>query len=132
MLVIDSSAFVDLQLERATTELVAAMGRSGHWVVPEHFRVEAFNAFRGSWLSRKLDDAGFDEAAHRLQTMDFDVWPTAPLVPRMRELAANATAYDAAYLALAEELNCPLVTADEKFARVPGIRCRVLVPSSRT
>jgi predicted nucleic acid-binding protein len=44
----------------------------------------------------------------------------------MRELGANATAHDAAYLALAEELHCPLVTADEKFARVPGIRCSVL------
>ena len=126
MLVLDSSAFVDLELERATPELVAALSRSGHWVVPEHFRVEAFSAFRGSWLSRQLDEAGFDQAAQRLQAMDFDVWPTAPLVPRMRELAVNATAYDAAYLALAEELSCPLVTADEKFARVPGIRCRVI------
>ncbi len=126
MLVLDSSAFVDLELERATPELVSAMARSGHWVVPEHFRLEAFNAIRGIWLGRKLDDDGLERATHRLQVLDLDVWPTAPLLPRIRELAANVTAYDAAYLALAEELSCPLVTADEKFARVPGIRCRVL------
>jgi len=126
MIVLDSSAFVDLELERANTELVDAMARSGHWVVPEHFRVEAFNALRGTWLGRQLSDARFDHAAHRLQVLDLDVWPTAPLLPRMRELAANTTADDAAYLALAEELACPLVTADEKFARVPGIRCQVL------
>lgn len=31
-------------------------------------------------------------------------------------------------LALAEELASPLVTADAKLSRVPGIRCRVLGP----
>jgi predicted nucleic acid-binding protein len=126
MLVLDSSAFVDVELGRAEPELVDAMQRSGHWVVPEHFRVEAFSAIRGAWLGGKLTDTAFERATHRLQVLDLDVWPTAPLIPRVRELAANATAYDAAYLALAEELSCPLVTADEKFARVPGIRCRVL------
>ncbi|HWH97737.1 MAG TPA: type II toxin-antitoxin system VapC family toxin [Pseudolysinimonas sp.] len=126
MLVLDSSAFVALELERATPEVVAALARSGHWVVPEHFRVEAFNALRGLWFGRKLDDARFERSTRRLQVLDLDVWPTAPLLPRIRELATNATAYDAAYLALAEELSCPLVTADEKFARVPGIRCSVL------
>ncbi len=37
----------------------------------------------------------------------------------------NLTAYDAAYVALAELLNCPLVTADRRLAGAPGLTCPV-------
>lgn len=43
----------------------------------------------------------------------------APLRRRIRELRANATAYDAAYLALAETLGRPVVTRDSKLASLP-------------
>lgn len=45
----------------------------------------------------------------------------------MWELRANPTGYDAAYIATAEAWNCPLVTADERFAAVPGTRCDIVV-----
>ena len=51
---------------------------------------------------------------------------------RAYELRENVTAYDAAYVALAEALDCPLLTADARLARAPGIRCEVeLVESPR-
>ena len=102
------------------------MASSGHWIVPEHFRAEAMNAIRGLWLGRKISVATLDDATAQLIRADLDVWPTAPLLPRMRQLADNANAYDAAYVALAEELGCVLVSSDSKFVRVPGIRCRVV------
>ncbi|MFE1394355.1 type II toxin-antitoxin system VapC family toxin [Nocardiopsis alba] len=40
-----------------------------------------------------------------------------PLWPRMRELANNLSGYDAAYVALAEQLDVPLVTADRRIER---------------
>lgn len=126
MRVIDASAWIDLSLGRASGALRDAMSASGEWFVPEHFRLEAFNAIRGVWLGNKIDDAQFAFHTGELANRAFEVWPTAPLFPRIRELARNASAYDAAYLALAEKLGCPLVTADAKFARVPGIRCRIL------
>lgn len=51
------------------------------------------------------------------------------LAPRCWELRDNVTPYDAAYVALAELLGCPLLTGDRRLARAPGIRCRVEVLS---
>jgi predicted nucleic acid-binding protein len=44
---------------------------------------------------------------------------------RAYELRSNVTPYDATYVALAEGLSCPLLSADARLARAPGIRCHV-------
>jgi predicted nucleic acid-binding protein len=44
---------------------------------------------------------------------------------RAYELGANVTPYDATYVALAEHLDCPLLTADGRLAAAPGLRCAV-------
>jgi predicted nucleic acid-binding protein len=48
-----------------------------------------------------------------------------PLLSRCWELRHNLTPYDASYVALAETLEVPLVTADLRLARASGIRCVV-------
>jgi len=48
-----------------------------------------------------------------------------PLLPRVWELRANLTAYDAAYVALAEGLRAPLLTCDARIAKAAGIRAAV-------
>ncbi|KAF0653593.1 PilT protein domain-containing protein [Cyanobium sp. Copco_Reservoir_LC18] len=51
------------------------------------------------------------------------------LLPRIWGLRGNLTAYDASYVALAESLGCPLLSADRRLARGPGPRCAIqLVP----
>jgi predicted nucleic acid-binding protein len=47
------------------------------------------------------------------------------LLPRIWELRHNLTAYDAAYVALAEALGAPLLTRDRRIAAAPGHRARV-------
>jgi predicted nucleic acid-binding protein len=53
--------------------------------------------------------------------------PHLPLLERCWELRYNLTPYDAAYVALAEMLEVPLLTADRRLARASGIRCDVKV-----
>ena len=52
-------------------------------------------------------------------------WPHEPLLPRMWDLRHNFTAYDAAYIALAESLGATLLTCDGALARSHGINCEV-------
>lgn len=50
-----------------------------------------------------------------------------PLLDRVWQLRDNVSAYDAGYVALAEALNCALVTADARLSRAPGIHCPITV-----
>ncbi len=52
-------------------------------------------------------------------------YPHDFLLPRIWELRANLTAYDAAYVALAEILGAVLLTGDERLATAPGHHARI-------
>lgn len=52
-------------------------------------------------------------------------YPAGGMLDRIWMLRENLSAYDASYVALAELLGCPLVTADRRLSRAPGIRCAV-------
>jgi predicted nucleic acid-binding protein len=54
-------------------------------------------------------------------------YPMTGLLERIWELRDNLSAYDAAYIALAELLGCALVTADGRLSRAAGIRCPVTI-----
>jgi predicted nucleic acid-binding protein len=49
------------------------------------------------------------------------------LLERVWQLRENLSAYDAGYVALAESLECSLVTADARISRAPGVRCPITV-----
>ena len=58
---------------------------------------------------------------------DFPVhrYPHEFLLPRIWELRNNLTAYDAAYVALAEALDAPLLTRDRRLAAATGHRAQI-------
>ncbi len=80
-------------------------------------------------VKTRLGSVGLDNAIERLETLPFIVAPPAtPLLKRAarlgRELAL--TFYDASFLALAVELDCPYITADrrlfERARTLPRVR----------
>ena len=54
-------------------------------------------------------------------------YAAGPLIERIWELRQTIAAYDAMYVALAEQLGCALVTADARLSGAPGLRCAVTV-----
>ncbi len=54
----------------------------------------------------------------------------SPFAERISELRHNLSSYDAWYVALAEELDTPLVTLDLRLVTAPGLRCRFLAPGT--
>lgn len=52
-------------------------------------------------------------------------YPISGMLDRIWELRDNVSPYDACYVALAEALDCALVTADGRLSRAPGVRCPI-------
>ena len=66
-----------------------------------------------------------DLAHAELVELPVELWPWQATATRAWELGANLSSYDAAYVALAEETDAPLLTRDARLASALGIRARV-------
>ena len=93
--------------------------------VPHLLDVEVLNVLRRYHLRVVLSPTRASLSLRRLSGMRLVRYPHASLVARIWELRGNLIAYDAAYVALAEALDAPLVTTDGRLARSPGHRARV-------
>ena len=127
MIVVDASALTNAFTDDGPvgTRSRAELARDAHWAAPEHLAVEVFSAVRGRWLCQKISEKRAEDALSAMVTTTIDLVAAGPLLTRMWELRNNVSGYDAAYLAVAETFGCPLVTADPRLARVPGLRCQV-------
>lgn len=94
---------------------------------PDLIDVETVAVLRKRWVAGDLGDRRFRAAIGDLEDLELERYPTLGPMRRAFELRANVTAYDAAYVALAEHLECALLTADERLANAPGLRCSVEV-----
>jgi predicted nucleic acid-binding protein len=122
-----ASALADDQAaeEAARGELRAA----DQVTAPDLVDVETVSVLRTRWLARTLTDQRFKAAVGHLQQLWFERVPTLRLMRRALEVRANVSAYDACYVALAERLDCELITADGRLAAAPGPRCAIRVLS---
>ncbi len=89
--------------------------------------LEVLHALRRQALLGTLSRERSSEALTDLGNISFARYPHTPLVGRIWELRENLTAYDAAYVALAEALDAPLVTMDARLAQAPGVRAAIEV-----
>lgn len=128
MIVVDASvlavALVDDDLAGDS-----ARARLGGQVIaaPDLIRLEVMSVIRRQVAAKRLTLRRADLALGDLAETPMRVAPHAPLMPRIWELRQNVTVYDAAYVALAEALDVPLVTGDARLSRAAGPRCRIEV-----
>ena len=92
---------------------------------PELIDLEVASVWRRAARSGRLDDRRAGLALADLASMPLARASHRPLVARIWDLRANLAPYDAAYVALAELLDCVLVTADRGLGRASGIECEV-------
>lgn len=124
--VVDASAVLAVWLDPDAADLANRLqGETLH--APAHIRIEAGNVIRRQRNSGILNDDVAHEAFTGIMNAPIQAWPFELVAARTWELGANATTYDAAYIALAEKLRIPLITHDRKLGRVPGVRCPVEV-----
>ena len=92
---------------------------------PHVLDLEVANALRRCLARGEVDDRGGDTALVNLEYVQIERHPHQPLLERIWQFRHNLTAYDAAYLALAERLDAPLLTLDSGLVSVAGHHARV-------
>ena len=130
MIVLDASAAVAvlLNLGVGARHIRERMEREdGGLHVPHLFEIEVINALRHHALRHGISESRRLELLEDLTTMSISRYAHTAMLPRIWELRDNVSAYDAAYIVLAETLEAPLVTRDARLARAPAIRAEVEV-----
>ncbi len=127
MIVVDASVFIDLfggSKDRGVIEhRLFSDGDSIH--APHLVDLEIVQALRRLVRNGDMPPTRVEEALEDLADTRIDRYPHSLFLPRIWELRDTLTAYDGAYVALAEALDATLVTRDARLARTRGHRARI-------
>jgi predicted nucleic acid-binding protein len=125
MIVLDASVVVELLTNGPLADSLRQdlAGRSDSFVSPHLLDIEVVSAIKRLVAGQRIDSHRSEQLLTGLAMLPARRFPHAPLLSRIWELRHNFTAYDAAYIALAEATNSVLYTSDEKLAH--GHRARV-------
>ncbi len=128
MLVVDASVLASALADDATDgDRARKRLRGESLAAPDLIDLEVTSVLRGRLVGGHLDLRRANLALTDLVALPIDRVRSASLVLRLWELRDNLTVYDAAYVALAEALDTPLLTADARLAKAPGPRCSIEV-----
>ena len=129
MVVVDASVIISTLVD---------VGREGQWaeaavadgilIGPELILVEASNILRRLEQAGEISQQEATNAHGDLLQLDMELFPFAPFAERVWALRNNLTCYDAWYVALAEEFDCPLITLDKRLSRASGPKCEIVIP----
>jgi predicted nucleic acid-binding protein len=127
MIVVDASAVIEALLRTPAAAAVDARlfgpGETLH--APNLLDVEVAQVIRRYVANGDIAAKRGREALDDLADLRLRRYPHDWLLPRIWELRHNLTAYDAAYVALAEALDAPLLTRDRRLAAAAGRRARI-------
>ncbi|CAN5147532.1 type II toxin-antitoxin system VapC family toxin [soil metagenome] len=129
MIVLDASAVVELVLNTEGGRRVAKRIAPPHETLhaPHLLTVEVAQVLRRYSMAGELDARTAAAAFGDLDDLTIERYDHEVLLSRVWSLRHNLTAYDAAYIALAEALDAPLLTADRRLAGAPAHLARVEV-----
>ncbi len=121
MIVVDSAAVVDALTAVAGSEELRMRLAAEELHAPTLLDYEVCSALRGMALGDQLSAARVQDALTDFDDLAIERWPsTDPLRRRAFQLRHNVSAYDAAYVVLAEALRSSVVTRDARLARSVG------------
>lgn len=127
MIVLDASVVVDLLLNRPSAAHLARRlrdpGEALH--APHLIDLEVAQTLRRYQAIGELSPQRARQGLLEFAQMPIERHPHWPFLERIWELRRNLTAYDAAYVALAEVLEAPLLTCDSAMAAAPGHRAKI-------
>lgn len=122
MIVLDASAVVEWLLRTTAGhrihQRVRLQPNSLH--APHLLDVEVLHVLRRLVHRGIVAPSRADDAIQDLLNLSITRHPHSGFVPRMWQLRHNFSAYDAAYVALAEGLGATLLTRDARLASAPG------------
>jgi len=129
MTVVDASAILEVLLQSpAASRVESRLFRAGETLhAPHLLDLEIAQVLRRYAAWKQLSESRAREAIQGLTDFPLTRYPHLVLLPRIWALRADLSAYDAAYVALAEALNAPLVTRDARMGKAPGHGARIEV-----
>lgn len=128
MIVVDASVLAPaLADDGADGDRVRGRLRGEQLVAPELVDLEVLSTLRRAARAGRLDQRRSGQALEDLAVLRLRRVSHLSLLPRVWELRDNLTAYDAAYVALAEALDALLLTADRGIGKANGVHCEVEV-----
>ena len=129
MIVLDASAVLEWLLQTRVGARIEArvFAEAATLHAPHLVDIEVAQVLRRYVKKGLITGSRGDQALEDLVDLSLTRYPHDMLLSRIWALRDNLTAYDAAYVALAEALDAPLVTCDTKIAAAPGHRARVEV-----
>ena len=122
MIVVDASAAVEALIHDGEARQRLEVERAA---APHLIDAEVMHALRGLAARGTLDDLSAHRVVRRWRGMPIQRLAMHGLVDRVWALRHNISAYDACYVALAEALDRPLLTADQRLAAVPALTCPI-------
>ncbi|GAB3301309.1 PIN domain-containing protein [Geodermatophilus aquaeductus] len=130
MRVLDASVVIDaMAVAGPAGDSARRLVSEESWLhLPSMAGAEITSALRSMVLRGVLSAGDARVAAVRASRLRARRYPFEPFLARVWDLRDNVTVYDAWYVALAESLDAPLVTADDRLRRADGPRCEVLSP----